>query len=275
MRNKSRINNNKKEGKEAGRRLYLSILLVLLTVISITAATAAWFTIADFSRVRSLGLDIHSGSNLRFDLDPHQQLEDYVKTLHFAEISQRIKRDQGFDMKDTFLEPVTTADCKSFSLEDGTVVKTETGAYLEFVLHFMAGQDMIVHLTSANSSGSDDGTRVISKNSQMVDAMRISFTAQGKTVVYQPGHAKGNSLQNGIRTFGLPSADRMEYTDGNALFSLKANQNLPVTVHVWLEGTDAACTDALRGAEYSIQLRFEGTDENNISLDGKELNNRQ
>ena len=84
MRNTGRINNNKKEGKEAGRRLYLSILLVLLTVISITAATAAWFTIADFSRVRSLGLDIHSGSNLRFDLDPHQQLEDYVKTLHFA-----------------------------------------------------------------------------------------------------------------------------------------------------------------------------------------------
>ena len=104
----TKTNNN--ERKEAGRRLYLSILLVLLAVISITAATAAWFTIADFSRVKSLGLDIHSGSNLRFDLDPHKNLEDYVKTLHFAEISQRIKREQGFDMKNTFQEPVTTAD---------------------------------------------------------------------------------------------------------------------------------------------------------------------
>ena len=76
MRNTGRIKINKKEEKEAGRRLYLSILLVLLAVISITAATAAWFTIADFSRVKSLGLDIHSGSNLRSDLDPHKNLED-------------------------------------------------------------------------------------------------------------------------------------------------------------------------------------------------------
>ena len=275
MKKADRVRDSKKKGTEAGRRLYLSILLVLLAAISITAATAAWFTIADFSRVRSLGLEIHSGSNLRFDLDPHSQLSDYVKPLSFAKISQRIKRDQGFDMKDTFLEPVTTRDCKSFSLEDGTVVQAETGAYLEFVLHFMAGEDMIVHLTSENSGDGNDGTRVTSEDPQLVDAMRISFTSDGKTVVYQPGNAKGDSLQNGIRSFGLPSADRMVYTDENALFSLKENQNLPVTVRVWLEGTDAACTDALRGAEYSIQLRFEGTDENNISLDGRELNNRE
>lgn len=270
MKERERSSQKKQNNKELGKKAYLTILLVLLSIISITAATAAWFTIADFSRVKSIGLDISSGTNLRFDLDPHETLEEYVKTLSFEEIAQRIRQDQGYDMKDTFLEPVTTRDCISFSLEDGTQVKTDTGAYLEFVLHFMAGQDMIVHLTSENSADSQDGTRVISQNSQLANAMRISFTAQGKTVVYHPGNASGDALQNGIRTFELPAPERMVYNDSNALFSLTANQNLPVTIRVWLEGTDASCTDELRSADYSIQLRFEGTDEDNNPLDTSE-----
>lgn len=271
MRNAEHTKIKKQNRKEAGKRVYLSVLLLLLAVISITAATAAWFTIADFSRVRSLALDITSGSNLRFDLDPHRELGDYVKTLRFEEIAQRIKREQGFDLKSTFLEPVTTKDGESFSFEDGTLVKSDTGAYLEFVLHFMAGQDMIVHLTSENSDGRQDGTRITANDQKMVDAMRISFTVNGKTKVYQPGNARGNPLQAGTGTFTLPAADRMTYNNDNALFSLKAHDDQPVTVRVWLEGTDEACTDALRNAEYAIQLRFEGTDENNISLDGKEI----
>ena len=35
--------------------------------------------------------------------------------------------------------------------------KNTSGAYLEFTLHFMAAKDMVVHLTSANSSsGAED-----------------------------------------------------------------------------------------------------------------------
>ena len=275
MRKEGNIEKKKGTKKDAGKRMYLSILLLLLAIISITAATAAWFTIADFSRVKSVGLEIFSGANLRFDLDPHQSLEDYVRTLQFREIAERIRQDKGFDMKTEFLEPVTTSDCISFTLEDGTLVESESGAYLEFVLHFMAGADMVVHLTSANSEGSEDGTKVTSKNQQLLDAMRIGFTAGGRTSVYQPGKAAGGSSGTGWKTFGLPSAEQMVYNDENALFSLKAYQNLPVTVHVWLEGTDEACTDALRGADYSIQLRFEGTDENNQVINGTEQKSKK
>lgn len=275
MRRDDHIEEKRGGKKEAGKRMYLSVLLLLLAVICITAATAAWFTIADFSRVKSVGLEIFSGANLRFDLDEHRSLEDYVRTLQFSEIAGRIEQEQGFDMKTTFLEPVTTDDCESFTLEDGTLVESESGAYLEFVLHFMAGEDMIVHLTSANSDGQEDGTKVTSENEQMAQAMRISFTAGNRTAVYQPGNAVGNSSESGLKTFGLPSAENMVYNDKNALFSLKAYQDLPVTVHVWLEGTDEACTDALRGADYSIQLRFEGTDENNQTLNGTAQRSRK
>ena len=59
------------------------------------------------------------------------------------------------------------------------------------------------------------------------------------------------------------------YSDDNALFSLTAYENKPVTLRLWLEGTDEACTDAIRKAEYSVRLRFVGTDENGNLLEGK------
>ena len=58
-----------------------------------------------------------------------------------------------------------------------------------------------------------------------------------------------------------------------ALFPLKEYTNQPVMVHIWLEGTDEECTDALRGADYAIQLRFVGTDEDGNVLDGAEKTN--
>ena len=53
-------------------------------------------------------------------------------------------------MKDTLLEPVTTADEEVFTYENGAVVSDTSGAYLTFTLHFMAEKDMLVHLTSAD-----------------------------------------------------------------------------------------------------------------------------
>lgn len=48
------------------------------------------------------------------------------------------------------------------------------------------------------------------------------------------------------------------------MFSLKEGQDKAVKVHIWLEGTDPRCTDALKKARYSIRMRFTGTD-----MDGK------
>ena len=250
----------------SGKKAYTSLLFLLLAVVSITAATTAWFTIADRAKVNSMSLNIYSGESLRFDTVPHDTLEEYKKTLTFEEICEYVASEQGVDWRKTGLEPVTTEDGSVFTLENGKKVESSTGSYLEFTLHFMAANDMVVHLTSANSEGSEDGTKILSDHSGMISAMRISFTASGQTAVYDPGG--GETARDGIRIFGLPSAENMVYNDENSLFSLKANRDLPVLVHIWLEGTDEACTDELRGAEYSIRLRFEGTDEENNQLNG-------
>ena len=248
-----------------GRKLITtSVLLFLLALVSVTAATAAWMTIADRTRVRSMRMDITTGANLRFDLDPHATFEEYVKTLTFEQIAERIKAEKEFDPRETPLTPVTTKDCEKFVLEDGSDAKTEY--YLEFTLHFMATQDMIVHLTTADSDAGGDGTLVSSETAGVPDAIRISFTAE-ETSIYDPGMGGGSTQGEAGRTFGLPSGDAITYTGDNALFPLTANEDKPVILRLWLEGNDEACTDAIRKADYSIRLRFIGTDENGNLLE--------
>ena len=74
------------------RQLLISVLLALAALVSITAATVAWFTIADFTKVHSMSMEITSGTNLRFDLDAHEQFEEYCKVLSFSQIADRIQR---------------------------------------------------------------------------------------------------------------------------------------------------------------------------------------
>jgi hypothetical protein len=262
--------------RERRHRFSTSILLLLLALVSVTAATVAWFTIADRTMVRSMNMEVTSGSNLRFDLDAHSSFDQYVKTLYFSQIAQRIQTESGFDMQSVPLEPVTTEDVMTFTLEDGTVVSDESGAYLTFTLHFMAAEDMTVHLTSADSTGSGgDGTAITSSNSALPSAMRIAFTVDDATYVYDPWLGNTGQTESFGRTFGLGTGENMVLSGDNALFSLKAGVDKSVLVHVWLEGTDESCTDDLRGADYSIRLRFVGTDEQNRLLDGADYDDDQ
>lgn len=250
--------------------LSTSLLLVLIALVSLTAATAAWMTIADSTRLKTMRLDVTSGANLRFDLDSHETFEEYVKSLRLIDIADRILRDQGYHPRENPLSPVTTTDCIHFTLENGEPAAKES--YMEFVLHFMATDDMVVHLTTAG----EEGTRIFSDEvSDIAKAMRISFTADDSTAVYDPGMEQGSEEGLGGKIFGLARGNRIVYDASNTLFFLKAGVDKPVTVRIWLEGTDEICTDALRGVPYHIQLRFVGTDENGNLLEDSRTTTRR
>ena len=110
---------NKKENNKTVRsRLYTSVLLVLLALVAVTAATVAWFSIADRAKVKTMSLDIVTDADLRMDLDPHSTIDQYVKTLSFEQIAARIQQEKGFSMETTPLEPVTTTDYETFTYEN-------------------------------------------------------------------------------------------------------------------------------------------------------------
>ncbi len=257
--------NNDQDKKNVRQRVYISLMLTLIALVAVTAATVAWFSIADRTKVNTMGLDIVADVEMRMDLDAHETIDQYVRTLSFESIEARIQSEKGFSMSTNPLSPVTTSDYSTFTYENGTVVSDTEGSYLEFTLHFMAAKDMIVHLTSADSDdGKSDGTLVSSSVAALSQAMRISFTADGQTWVYDPGMDATSETQGTAKTFGLASAEDMQLDDANSIFTLKEGVDKAVVVHIWLEGTDPACTDELKKADYSIRLRFTGTD-----MDGK------
>ncbi len=240
------------------QRTMVSLLLLLLALVGLTTATVAWFTIADQTRVSTISMDVTTGVALRFDLDPHEDFMDYEKTLTFEQIAARIRQEKGFSVKDTPLEPVTTSNGTSFTFRNGSAASSESGVYLEFTLHFMAQKDMLLHLTSVGGSGGG-GTKISSRTSGLPESMRISFTSEGTTLVYDPGRGDSSDKFGSGRIFGLPSAEKMVYNNINTLYFLREGVDTPVVVRIWLEGTDPRCTNELKGSEYEIALRFEGT----------------
>lgn len=256
---------NADRGSGGGHRLMMSLLFLLLAIVAITAATVAWFSIADRGRVDTMDMDITSGPSMRFDLNAHADFNDYVITLNFAQIADRIRAEQGFDLRNTPLEPVTTNDAQRFTFEDGSTVSPKSGAYLEFRLHFMSLVDMDVHLTAENGKDGAEGTKIQSRNQKVVNAMRISFTADGQTAIYDPGMGAG--VRGGaVRTFGLPAGGGTN-TAASRLFALKAETDKEVTVRVWLEGTDENCNSDIKGADYQISLRFVGVNKDGEVVD--------
>lgn len=259
---------NAGENKAVKSKLSLSLLLLLIAIVSVTATTAAWFSIADNVQITSMNMQITSGNSMRFDLDAHADVTDYVKTLTFDQIADRILADKTFDMREVPLEPVTTSDCVNYTFESGAVVEDTSGAYLTFTLHFKATQDMVIHLTSEDGEEGEQGTFVESPTPGLAQSMRISFTADGQNCIYDPGLGNTSTQTENTKTFGLPSAAEMVYNNTNTLFSLKADEDKAVVMHIWIEGTDELCTDDLKGADYSIALRFQGTDEDGNVFEG-------
>ena len=242
---------------EMRHKLAGTVMLVLLALVAVVAASFAWFSIADRAKARSLAMNVTGGNSLRFDLDAHESFDDYVKTLGFDQISNRIQSDLGVSVDASTLQPVTTSDYRTFTFEDGSAAEASSGAYLEFALHFMSQEDTVVHLTGADGEDGAAGTRFISNVETLPLAMRMSFTTDDQTWVYDPNLGDTSSSDGAATVFGLGS----ETAEASKMFGLLANTDKPVTVRIWLEGRDPNCTNMLKGADYSISLRFEGVEE--------------
>lgn len=243
---------------ELKHKLASTVMLVLFALVAIAMATFAWFSIADYAKTRMLALDASADGSMRFDLDAHTSFDDYVKTLGFDQISSRIASEKGVDIDASKLQPVTTSDYENFTFEDGSAADAATGAYLEFTLHFMSQDDLTVRLTAEDGKDGAAGTRFSSGVDGMAAAMRMSFTADGHTWVYDPGMGASATSSGSATVFGL--SDGAAGANSN-MFSLAANTDKPVTVRIWLEGTDENCTNMLKGADYSVSMRFQGVEE--------------
>lgn len=239
-------------------RLATTVLLVLFALVAIAMATFAWFSIADHAKARSLALTANAGNALRFDLDAHDSFDQYVSTLGFDQISARIASEKGVNIDTSKLQPVTTSDYQNFTYEDGSAVQASTGAYLEFTLHFTSHDDVTVRLTGEAGSNNEPGTQFSSNREGLPQAMRMSFTCDNRTWVYNPSMGATASGAGSATVFGLVQGGSSEAAN---MFSLVTDTDKPVIVRIWLEGTDPNCTNMVKGADYSVSMRFEGIEQ--------------
>ena len=221
----------RKRGRiSTAQRGYITLLLALIAIVAITAATVAWFMISDRTRVYSLSMNISAGPSLRFDVEPHEVFEDYVQTLSLERIADSVLAEQGFDMRTAPLNPVTTSDCVTYTFQSGVVANPRTGSYWEVPLHFMATEDMTVHLTARNSEKKEDGTKISSSLRNLPQTMRIAFRTEGDVPVYNPGMGDSSTISGKIKNFGLQSAEETVYNENSVLFSLKADTDKTVVL---------------------------------------------
>ncbi|MCQ2553423.1 MAG: hypothetical protein MJ150_03870 [Clostridia bacterium] len=237
--------NDSKKKMSSLTLLGASIRLLVVALVAVSTITFAWFTISDNTRVSMLSMDVTTGKSLRIDVEPHALYEDYKQSLPWADINNYVKAHRNVDYDTVPLEPVTSKDAKNFYTQKGAPVYTDQLQYIEYVLHFKSQDHVLVHLTEANSAKANDGTKILSPTAALPRAMRIGFEMpDGSTHIYRT-----NS-----------EIDYMQQDATTLLFDLPADTDLPVTVRIWIEGTDPACTNALKGKDYTLMMRFIATD---------------
>ncbi len=247
------------------RRKRTIYFVSLITILAMTSATVAWFSVNTFAGVDNLELNISVSAQLKVAMQDYgTELSRYGKTITNDMINDYLL-DQGTSLDEILLDPVTTSNGVEFTNRSGAVRQPNDRSYLEFECYFIATEEMWVHLTTESTEqGSNDGTSVSSSSpspqNEVVQCTRVDFTTTDNgTAIYEPNRA---APVNGQQTFDLPSGT-MSYSDSTRIFHLRELTPTQVTIRVWIDGEDPECDDDVQNAQLSVQLGFVGCDDNN------------
>lgn len=250
------------------RRKRLIIYLAIITLLSMTTSTVAWFTVNTFAGVDSLDLTISLSAQLKVAMEDFgTDLDKYTKVITNEMVNSYLAK-ANTSLDKIILDPVTTTDGVRFVNQRGNVKPPNNRSYLEFECYFIATEEMWVHLTTESTKpGNDDGTKVTTTSTgpkaDVVNCTRVDFSTQKNgTAIYEPN--KGYPV-SGQTTFDLPTGT-MVYSNGTRLFHLDEMTPTKATIRLWIDGEDPQCDDDVQDAQLSVQLSFIGCDENNVPI---------
>lgn len=250
------------------RRKRLIVFIALITLLSMTTATVAWFTVNTFAGVDNLDIKISMSAQLKVAMEDYgTDLERYTKVITNEMVDSYLQK-QGTSLEEIMLDPVTTTNGTRFTNQRGTEKEANNRSYLEFECYFIATEDMWVHLTTESADDNEDsGTKVTTTSTgpkaDVVNCARVDFsTEKNGTAIYEPN--RGTPV-NGQSTFDLPSGT-MQYSDNTRLFHLEQLTPTKATIRIWIDGEDPECDDDVQDAQLGVQLSFVGCDENNVPI---------
>lgn len=243
----------------------------------------AWFSISNKAQVDSLAISVGTEGNLLIANDTGTAPDTFGTDISITETENSA----------CILNPVTTKDGLDFyspvytggkvtnvsKITDTTELKTkyifEKTFYLKVDNQGRGNaSEYKVYLLSSNGS---NGTYIKDKDAipsgdTAANAIRISFTYDTTTKIYEPNTDKHNvdtnkavdnisdALYAGYTTLKQTSAgvfkDSSNGNDSDYLFTIPADTNCKVTMRVWLEGRDEDCVDSIKLDDLSGQIGF-------------------
>lgn len=250
------------------RRKRLIVFIAIITLLSMTTATVAWFSVNTFAGVDNLDLHISMSAQLKVAMEDYgTDLERYTKVITNEMVDSYLGK-HNTSLDEIVLDPVTTSNGTRFTNQRGGVREANDRSYLEFECYFIATEEMWVHLTTESTEqGNDDGTKITTTSTgakaDVVNCTRVDFSTDSNgTSIYEPN--KGTPV-SGQTTFDLPSGT-MTYTDNTRIFHLEQLTPTKVTIRIWIDGEDPQCDDDVQDAQLGVQLGFIGCDENNVPI---------
>ena len=279
---------------QKAKRIRSIVMMALLSLMLLSAATYAWFTLGNQARVSNLTMTVSEVTGLSIALPESNGSAPSDESKWSGKIEFE---DSEFKGK---LLPATTSDGKKFSKpvynEEGKVSGIEDtesadkldksnsddnkeGYYYEtkFYMRSRGKEGKIKLVKGENLTNKDTrkGTYTVvdtrdskSGNVNGAAAIRISLTAGDKTAVYEPC---ANVSDTGVSaelegyTPNVVASTAKQNSDGNfttsdknseVLFTLKKDEATEVTLRIWVEGNADQCVNEMQLQKLVAQLQF-------------------
>ena len=243
--------------KVSKRSLIVSIAVLCVCALSLTAASFAWFTSSQTAKIDTLNMEVTARTSLQIRVGNTANAE-WKSVLQAADFenagfynSAAILNDASTNDMGTWITAEYDADNNTFNFFDDRATKiTKTnveGHYMELPVEFRATEATDVIVTSGS-------LKVTSTKTGLEPALRMGFnnkihnTNAAAEATYQPVSGEEaavtlNTLANSsICTLGAMQDDG--YCYGTA------------TIYVWIEGSDKACVDGNTPASIETALQF-------------------
>lgn len=287
--------NEKKKKKivKKAKKVRGIVMMTLLCVLMMSAATYAWFTLSNTAKIANLTMTVGDVTGLQIAADNNGIADTFKSSIEFPTIAGK-------------LLPATSQDGVVFQApgydESGEVKQTndtdkklpipgsenDEGYFIEYSFWLKSlGKDANVRLvagsgiTGANGIYNDEnstnykGTYILSKEVDSTKgvpgsaAVRISFKVGESAKIFEPNcdFSYGGTLEEGIDFAkdstgnGIKTADIQHGKDGTVVKNdviLHLAQDTPqmVTMYIWIEGKDSECANQIAAKDIVGQLVF-------------------
>ncbi len=295
MEKKQETKKNKSLVKKA-KKIRSVIMMTLLCVLMMSAATYAWFTLSNTSKVSNMTMTVGDVSGLQVADDENgtEPQPDAWKgattavtfkgTLLPATTTDGINIKQPKYNEDGAVSELETSEPAKL---DKTSAESDQGYYVEYTFWIRAtgadGQTTTVKL----DEGKDTNNGVYAENSSATGtyslskakgtngilpsaAVRVSLIKDNTAKVYEPNsnfstastiYAKDERSDQAAKVSDVKQNITGEFSpaDSNVL-TLTNNVATKITLKLWLEGTDPQCGNEITAKDIITQLQFSTVD---------------